>query len=48
MGVPLGERELLALVYEKVKRPEFSIVKLGGALVWAGVRGGCVVLRFCR
>ena len=33
MGVLLGERELLALVYEKVERPEFSIVKSGGALI---------------
>ena len=39
MGVLFAERELFALVYEKVKRPEFSIVKPGGALIWVVVRG---------
>ena len=48
MAVPLGETELLAMVYEKVKRTEFSVVKPGGALAWAGVRVGRIVLRFCR
>ena len=42
--MPVGEIELLALVYEKVKRPEFSVVKPGGSLAWAGVRVGRVVL----
>ena len=37
MGVPIGEVELLAPIYEKVKRPDFSIVKPGGALFWVGI-----------